>query len=132
MRKLLILMLLGVLFVPMNGSAKADQVLYCQSELATGMGQKNDTWVTGSFKRERYTVKVIGDFEEVTGLDNYLNFDCVVPLKKYPKRIVCRHWSGKTFLYDKSSKRFVFSSVTIHTYIRTDTPALFAGTCEKF
>ena len=36
MKKLLILMLLGVLFVPMNGSAKADEVLYSQSELATG------------------------------------------------------------------------------------------------
>ena len=40
MKKLLILMLLGVLFVPMNGSAKADEVLYCQSEVATGFYQK--------------------------------------------------------------------------------------------
>ena len=37
MKKLLILMLLGVLFVPMNGSAKADGVLYCQTEMATGL-----------------------------------------------------------------------------------------------
>ena len=37
MKKLLILMLLGVLFVPMNRSAKADEVLYCQTKLATGL-----------------------------------------------------------------------------------------------
>ena len=60
MKKLLILMLLGVLFVPMNGSAKADEVLYCVSELATGMARKNDTWVTGSFQSKRYTINVTG------------------------------------------------------------------------
>ena len=43
MKKLLILMLLGVLFVPMNGSAKADEVLYCQSELATGLSKQDGT-----------------------------------------------------------------------------------------
>ena len=40
MKKLLILTLLGVLFVPMVGSAKANEVLYCQSELATGLYKK--------------------------------------------------------------------------------------------
>ena len=60
-------MLLGVLFVPMNGSAKADEVLYCQTELATGLVEKNGTWRTASFERKRFTVKAFGDFEKVRG-----------------------------------------------------------------
>ncbi len=43
MKKLLILMLFGVLFVPMNGSAKADEVLYCQTEIATAVYKDNGT-----------------------------------------------------------------------------------------
>ena len=64
MKKLLILMLFGVLFVPMVGSAKADEVLYCQSELATGLYPDNGTWRTGTFTKYRYTIKVSGDFEK--------------------------------------------------------------------
>tara|TARA_B100000989_G_scaffold294097_1_gene272504 strand:+ start:722 stop:853 length:132 start_codon:yes stop_codon:yes gene_type:complete len=41
MKKLLILMLFSVLFVPMNGSAKADEVFYCQSELTTCLYKEN-------------------------------------------------------------------------------------------
>ena len=44
MRILLILMLFGVFFVPTNGSAKADEVLYCQSEFATGLYGENGIW----------------------------------------------------------------------------------------
>ena len=64
MKKLLILMLLGVLFVPMNGSAKADEVLYCQTELATGLYEENGTWKSGNHTMKRYTIKVVGDFEK--------------------------------------------------------------------
>ena len=53
MRKLLILMPLGVLIVPMNDSAKADEVLYCQSELATGLSKQDGTWKTYDFPNER-------------------------------------------------------------------------------
>ena len=53
MKKLLFLTLLGMLFVPMNGSAKADEVLYCQSELATGLSKQDDTWKTYDFPNER-------------------------------------------------------------------------------
>ncbi len=132
MKKLLILMLLGVLFVPMNGSAKADQVLYCQSEVATGFHEVNGTWREARFQKERYTVKVSGDFEKVTGIENR-TFDCRVPYeRRKPETIICEHKSGFSFFYDKSSKRFIYSAVNVFTYLGEDTPAIEAGTCEKF
>ena len=130
MRKLLILMLLGVLFVPMNGSAKADEVLYCQSEVATGLYKENGTWKEGGFERKRFTVKVIVDFEAVMFRDNLLS--CSVPFSRYPKELVCHNKDGLTFVYSQSSRRFVYSYVNTATYLDADTPVLFAGTCEKF
>ena len=77
MKKLLILMLLGVLFVPMNGSAKADKALYCVSKYATGITLKADcTWREAKFERKRFTVKVIGDFKAVIGLNEDYLFQC--------------------------------------------------------
>ena len=69
MKKLLILMLFGVLFVPMNGSAKAEKVLFCVSKYATGIALKADgTWREAKFERIRFTVKFIGDFKVVIRL----------------------------------------------------------------
>ena len=79
MKQLLILTLLGVLFVPMNGSAKADEVFYCQSELATGSVGKDGTWRTGNLKLERFTVKAFGDFEKVRGFGMDRFFECRTP-----------------------------------------------------
>ena len=133
MRKLLILMLFGVLFVPMNGSAKADEVLYCVSKLATGMTKQNSTWREGIFERKRFTVKVIGDFLEVTFLYDLETIECTVPSSTSPHQYACRaNFSGKTFVYDKNSKRFVYSIVNTSTYLDTDMPVIYAGTREKF
>ena len=123
-------MLLGVLFVPMNGSAKANEVLYCQSDLATGMAKKNGKWITGDLELERFTVKVLNDFEAVMFRDKL--FACRVPFSRYPKELVCHNEDGPTFVYDQSSKRFLYSQVNTLTYLDTDTPFLAAGTCEKF
>ena len=126
-------MLLGVLFVPMNGSAKADEVLYCQTELAPGLAQKEDgTWTIGYFQRKRFTVKVTGDFEKVIGLDRDKEFECHFPYSWNPIAIVCHYKESETFLYEKSSKRFVYYLVNTSTYLQPDTPIMYAGTCEKF
>ncbi len=132
MKKLLILMLLGVLFVPMNGSAKADEVLYCQSEFATGLYPENGTWETSNFNKRRFTVKVIGDFEKVIGLDRDKEFECHYPYNWNSIAIVCHYKAGETFIYDKARKRFVYSLVSTTTYLQPDTPIMYAGTCEKF
>ena len=52
MKKLLILVLLSVLFVPMNGSAKADEVLYCQGEAASGLYKDDGVWKSSPFKNK--------------------------------------------------------------------------------
>ena len=108
MKKLLILMLFGVLFVPMNGSAKADEVFYCQSEAATGLALKDDgTWAVVTHATKRYTIKVVGDFEKIFGVTKDTGYSCEVPLKYWaPHRIACSDTDGETFFYDKQTKRF--------------------------
>lgn len=55
-------------------SASADQVLYCVDELATGFFKKDGEYIEGSFKREKRTVKVLGEYTGVI-LDN-TRFNC--------------------------------------------------------
>ena len=143
MKKMLILMLLGVLFVPMNGSAKADEVLYCQSELATGFAEKNGSWTETTFKLKRFTIKVIGDFEKVVGLFSKKPTSCHFPYEKTffngktidlnsGKEIICQQRSGSSFIFNKTTKRFLIASISHITYLEENTPVLYAGTCEKF
>ena len=139
MKKLLILMLFGVLFVPMNGSAKADEVLYCQSDLANGLVQNEDgTWREASFKKTRYTIKFSNDYKKMKGLDNKIlgDLSCyTLPLENVKNRYICRLQvfdAGETFIFDLESKRFIYSKVSTTTYLDTDTPIVRAGTCEKF
>ena len=135
MKKLLILMLLGVLFVPMNGSAKADQVFYCQSEVATGMAVKNGNWLTGDFTPQRYTIKFSSDYTIMRGLKNYAGEYSCFHLKEVKSRHICRarrYDMGDTFIFDSESKSFIYSSVSITTYFQPDTPHIQAGTCQKF
>ena len=128
-------MLLGVLFVPMNGSAKADDEFICQSELSTGFYKRDGTWKSGNFKLEAFYVRVINDFEAIISLER-IPFECQVPYPlSYPHQVVCSDNSGLQFLYDKSSKRFVYSAIHTATYIDSDKqepPVIYAGTCKKF
>ena len=133
MKKLLILMLLGVLFVPMNGSAKADEVFYCQSEAATGLFEENGIRKSSTFQLKRYTIKFSSDYTIMKGLrDDY--FCLNKPKSTIRNRHICRHLSdiGNTFIFDSQSKRFVFSTANFFTYFDTATPTIEAGTCEKF
>ena len=133
MKKLLILMLLGVLFVPMNGSAKADEVLYCQSELATGLWKDNGTWQTTSgIENIRLTIKVVGDFESIVGIFNDTAYSCRFPNITAPSKVAFSHNNGRTFFYDEWTKRFLLSHANIFTYLADQSPVFFAGTCEKF
>ena len=133
MKKLLILMLLGVLFVPMNGSAKADEVLYCQSELATGLVQREDgTWKESSFVRTRYTIKFSSDYKRLKGLES--DYYCFSDTR-LNNRHICRRDltdTGNIFIYHSQSKRFIYSIINIFSYLDGDTPMIKAGTCKKF
>ncbi len=135
MKKLLILTLFGALFVPMNGSAKAADEFICQSEVSTGFYKRNGTWKSENFKLKAFYLKVINDFEAITSVER-IPFECQVPYPlSQPNQVVCGDKSGLQFLYDKSSKRFLYSAIHTATYIDADEhepPIIYAGTCEKF
>ena len=133
MRKLLILMLLGVLFAPMVGSAKADEVLYCQSELATAIAKVNGTWITGGAVKERLTIKFSNDYQSVTGVNGETHFKC--RKGALVGEIICSTEPpiGPIFIYHTENKRFIYSRVTAGTFVNGILPAdMMAGTCQKF
>ena len=143
--KLLMLLIFSV--SPLK-KADADTVLYCQSELATGFANKNGKYVSGDFKAQRYTVRVMGDFSEI--FIGSRIFDCrpsYGPSFK-PNAITCFHTaqiskSGERvdygglpelFFYDKEAKRFLYANLSNNGYAGNgeDTDNLYAGKCESF
>ena len=119
-------------------AAKAEQILYCVSELQTGFFKDEGVWRTAKFASRRFTIKVEGDFKSVT-LDDEI-YSC------YGNRefkgffpIICNNdmaWSSQSLNIDKYSLRFVYSAVSIGGYASTanepDTDELYAGKCERF
>ena len=117
---------------------QAEVVLYCQTELATGISKDKQTgrWKTGSFILERHTIKFDDDYTSVTGLWLNQPFRCAPGYSTYPHQIVCLSKNGLTFIYDKSTRRFLYSRVSTSSYTENepnaDTAGLEAGTCQKF
>ena len=116
---------------------QAEVVLYCQSELATGIFQDKQTgqWMTGPFEEKRYTIKFNDDYTSVTGLFANKQFPCAPAYSFKPDGIVCQDTTGHTFIYNKSTRRFLYSAAGINSYTHphhTDTAELEAGTCQKF
>ena len=125
---------------------QAEVVLYCQTELATGLIQDKQTgqWKTGPFELKRYTIKFNDDYGQVTGLWRDEEFPCAPAYPSiFPHRIVCSKPNGHTFIYDKLTRRFLNSTASVTSYIgdvlngdadviNTDTTVIYAGTCQKF
>ncbi len=112
---------------------KAENVLYCKSELATGFYKENNTWKEGSFKRERFTIKFNEDYTKLEGA-SYKPFYCSLPLKfTKPENVYCVE-SGEVFIYNRTTTRFLYSSLSSGGFIdnSTDTENLYAGSCQKF
>ena len=119
--------------------ANAETILYCQTELATGIYKENGRWRTSDFEPQRYTVKFDDDFSSVRG---FLLFDtdavmkCEVPLEyATPEFIQCSgFFSSLTF--NKKTQHFVLFQGSVGGYTNNipdpDTETLRAGTCEKF
>ena len=138
MKKLLILLLsFGLLIVP---HVKAETVLYCQSELAIGLIKKNGLWKESSFNKKRFTVQFNNDYSSLQGkwgADFPMDCQVIFPYQ-IPNQIICvnSEGMGDTFMYDKKSKRFLFSSLSAGGYVENssdaDTEVLYAGTCEVF
>lgn len=136
MNKLLLCLLTcGLLITTL---AKAETILYCQDELATGLIKKNGSWETGSFNLDRYTVKFNDDYSRAEGL-TATPMECTAPFPyQYPDLVNCVHSYGsyQTFNYDKKKRRYTFSGISSFGYIlddgTPDTETLSAGTCETF
>ena len=119
--------------------AWAETVLYCQSELATGLIKENGRWQTRNFFLERFTVKFNDDYSVVSGLKR-VGMRCHKPLNSFP-HIVCDDRTsgpdvGETFNYNPTNKRFLYTQVStagyIHNLKKNDTDVIYAGTCQQF
>ena len=116
-------------------TAIANDVLYCTSELATGIVKKKGSWVESSFKPERFTIKFADDFSSVNHpvLDGIMK--CHTPLSFKPELIECSGFFH-SLSFNKESMRFVFfvgsSGGYVYDLPDSDTESLYAGTCERF
>ena len=136
MKKLLIpLLLFGFLIAPF---VKAETVLYCQTEFVEGWIKNNDSWRIANFsKDDRYTIKFNNDFSRLEGI-TYNAMDCSVPYKAKPNQIFCVHLLGshETFIYHKTTNRFVFANLSTGGYSlnseNADSESMEAGTCKEF
>ena len=128
-----ILITIGFFF---SNALRAETVLYCQSELATGFFKEGGIWDEGSFKRSRFTLKFKNNFSILEGA-SFQPMECSIqyPIQR-PNLIYCVHSWGeyKTFTYDKTTKRFLYSSITVGGYVdnQTDTDVMYAGKCQIF
>ena len=57
-------------------SVTAEIVLYCNSELATGITKENGIYRTADFVPNRYTLKFSDDYSEVKGVDEDSIWQC--------------------------------------------------------
>jgi hypothetical protein len=136
MKKLLICVLSCVVLI--TTPAKAETVLYCQSELATGFIRDNGAWKTGKFAQKRWTIKFNDNYSIAEGLTTF-SMECVVPYPSAAELIFCVHKRGshETFLYNLNKNRFTFSSVKDFGYVddptgEASTDVLYAGSCTSF
>ena len=133
-------LLLFLIFFGLSISSvlKAETVLYCQSELATGFFKKEKKWVEGSFKKERFTLKFNQDYSTLLiPLGNRkIAMKCSIPYTAEPWFISCieEQYPFKPFIYNKKSKRFTFAVLSSAGYVEpsTDTNSIYAGKCENF
>lgn len=115
-------------------SARAETVLYCQSELATGIVEENGSWRTGNFKRERYTIKFNHDYSEVDGV-SYAPMTCTMPYSWLAVvHCVQLGYNHSTFRYNKETKKFVLYTNPAEGYVSgsSDTDTIEAGSCVVF
>jgi len=120
-------------------SVTAEIVLYCISELATGISKENGIYRTTDFVPKRYTVKFSDDYSRVEGVDTFnLIWECksVSYMTVDGVTVVCStmNYPSETFTYNKKTKRFLHFTGARFGFLdnRPDSNAIYAGTCEKF
>ena len=69
-----------------SNTLKAETVLYCQSELATGFVNKGGVWKESPFELERFTVKFNDDFSVLEGV-SFKPMECSIQYSREPAYI---------------------------------------------
>ena len=137
MKKLLILLFLIFSIASIITSVKAENVLYCESELATGFIKKNGIWEEGSFVRKRFTVNFNNEYTKLKGLDEYRDFTCSKVYSNVVEHVYCiSGWlDGDSFQYNPLNNRFKYLNPSAAGFIvleGKDTDIMYAGTCKSF
>ena len=139
MKKLLILLFSFLLLS--SPYLKAEIILYCNSELGTGIGKKNGAWVTSEFVSQRWTIKFNDSYSKLYGLDkdNQYPYLCSAPYRNAPHLLAClsAYKNGQSFMFNKIKNRFSFSMSSVTGYVNDkpddlDTNDLYVGICSKF
>ena len=132
-----IVAIVGLLF---STNLKAEIVLYCQSELATGFIKDGGVWKAGNFKQKRFTLKFENDYSILSGLEDGRPLVCEWAYNnrgEYNTAICASGYSnGINFIYNLKTRRFLFQSGSFAGYVsgygEPDTDVLYAGECQKF
>ena len=114
----------------------AEKVLYCQTELGTGIGLNNKRYITSNIDNQRLTIKFNDDFSKLAGL-GVKEYVCDKNFPHTSETLTClsTEFMGDSFTYNPKNNRFYYVVLTPGGYIEpysSDTPALFAGTCQNF
>lgn len=141
-KKLSIILIIIGLFS--SNTLKAENVFYCQVELAVGFYKEDGSWRTSTFNNVRYTIKFNNDYSKLYGLDENRSYNCVPSYSHKPEALACfsGYTNGQTFIFHKDTKRFVNSSPKAGSgyaahgndsgYAANDTDVIEGGTCTKF
>ena len=139
MKKIFVLLFSFILLIPT--SVTAEIILYCKSDLSTGIGKLNGAWVTSEFNSERWTIKFNDSYSKLYGLEkeNRFPYLCSAPYKQAPHLLAClsSYKNGQSFMFNKIKNRFVYSMSSVTGYVNDvpediDTNATHAGICSKF
>ena len=126
-----------VMGVSFSGVLKAENVFYCQSELATGFAKDGEKRRIANFKLKRFTIKFNDDFSELRGVSSFgATFRCSAPYSAEPELLLCsiRDKPWELMSYHKRKKRFVVVSISSGGYVDegSDSDNIYGGKCENF
>ena len=114
--------------------AWAETVLYCESELGTGIIKKNGSWITATYQEDGYTVRFDEKKMILEGFDYPMKCKFPFPQQR-PNRIFCEmEWGDEYFHFNKKNLRFSYYEIPGSAWVSdgTDTSNMQHGTCEKF
>ena len=132
-----------VLFLTAFSISLKAEVLYCDTELATGVTKENGIWKTSSFVKERYIMNFNSDFTALTysssnELDYKYYMSCTEVFRTSPEVIKCIEDVGAHYLlFNKDNLRYQLAALSTASYTKPnrrifDTSSINFGKCTNF